>query len=157
MSRNKAIFLLLLLLLSFGGHAETPQWTTRDERGQTEVHLYLFWSLNCPHCLEARPQILELASRHAWIRVHDHELSRHPDNVGRFVEMAELVGAQAQAVPTLIYCGQVEVGWDDRPGGPGEFLSRLESCRLKGFATEQEELAFATKLDIDKLSALLGN
>jgi len=135
MSRNKAILLLFLLFLSFGGHAETPPWTTLDERGQTEVHLHLFWSLNCPHCLEARPQILELASRHAWIRVHDHELSQHPDNVGRFVELAEQVGAQAQAVPSLIYCGQMEVGWDDRPGGPGEFLSRLENCRLKGPAT----------------------
>ncbi|MDZ4748807.1 MAG: hypothetical protein SH808_09985 [Saprospiraceae bacterium] len=33
----------------------------------------------------------------------------------------------------------------------------LITINLKGFATEQEELAFATKLDIDKLSALLGN
>lgn len=135
MFRNKAFLLLFLLLLAFGGHAETPSWTTVDEQGRTEVHLYLFWSLNCPHCLEARPQILELASRHAWIRVHDHELSEHPDNVGRFVELAEQVGAHAQAVPSLFYCGQMEVGWDDRPGGPEEFLSRLENCRLKGSAT----------------------
>lgn len=33
----------------------------------------------------------------------------------------------------------------------------LITLNLKGFATEQEELAFAAKLDIDKLSALLGN
>ena len=33
----------------------------------------------------------------------------------------------------------------------------LITINLKGFATEQEELAFASKLDIDKLSALLGN
>lgn len=33
----------------------------------------------------------------------------------------------------------------------------LITINLKGFATEQEELAFAAKLDIDKLSALLGN
>jgi len=32
----------------------------------------------------------------------------------------------------------------------------LITINLKGFATEQEELAFATKLDIDKLSDLLG-
>ena len=131
MRKNKVIFLLLLLLVPFVGRAETPAWTTLGEDGRTDVHLYLFWSLNCPHCLEARPQILELASQHAWIRVHDHELSQHPDHVRRFVELAEQVGAQAQAVPTLIYCGQIEVGWDDRPGGPAGFLSRLEDCRLK--------------------------
>ena len=33
----------------------------------------------------------------------------------------------------------------------------LITINLRGFATEQEELAFAAKLDIDKLSALLGN
>ncbi len=33
----------------------------------------------------------------------------------------------------------------------------LITINLNGFATEQEELAFAAKLDIDKLSALLGN
>ena len=140
MCKIKAVLLLLLLLLPFGGHAETPPWTTLDERGETEVHLYLFWSLNCPHCLEARPQIFELASRNAWIRVHDHELSEHPDNVGRFVELAKQVGAEAQAVPTLFYCGQMEVGWDDRPDGPGEFLSRLENCRQKGSATAGQSL-----------------
>lgn len=131
MCKNKAILLLLLIFLPFAGRAETPAWTTFDAHGETEVHLYLFWSLNCPHCLKARPQILELAGRYPWIRVHDHELSEHPDNVRRFVAMAKEIGAEAQAVPTLIYCGQMEVGWEDRPGGPDEFLARLENCRLK--------------------------
>ena len=126
---RKTIFLLLLFALSGYGQAATPQWTTPDAQGRPEVHLYFFWSLSCPHCLEARPQILDLAHRHAWIRVHDHELSKNPENVRRFIELARQVGGEAQAVPTLIYCGQMETGWDDRPAASDELLARLENCR----------------------------
>ncbi|MBL0351924.1 MAG: hypothetical protein IPP03_04310 [Dechloromonas sp.] len=137
---RKTILLLLLFVLSGVGQAAAPQWTTLDDQGQTEVHLYLFWSLNCPHCLEARPQILDLARKHPWIRVHDHELSENRESVRRFVELAEQLGAEAQAVPTLIYCGQMEVGWDDRPGASSEFLARLENCH-NGAGTNTAMLA----------------
>ncbi len=126
---RKTVLLLFLFVLSGVGQAAAPQWTTLDDQGRPEVHLYLFWSLTCPHCLEARPQILDLARQHPWIRVHDHELSESRESVRRFVELAEQLGTEAQAVPTLIYCGQMEVGWDDRPGAAGAFLARLESCR----------------------------
>lgn len=129
---RKTILLFFLFLLPFSGHAATPPWTTQDAQGQTEVHLYLFWSLTCPHCLAARPQILELVSQHGWIRLHDHELSENPANVERFIELAKSLGEEAQAVPTLIYCGQIEIGWDDRPTAANEFLSRLENCRQHG-------------------------
>lgn len=114
-------------MLPFSAQAETPAWTTEDAQGQTEVHLYLFWSLTCPHCLTTRPQILELASQHPWIRLHDHELSENPSNVERFIALAKTLGEEAQAVPTLIYCGQMAVGWDDRPGSADELISRLKA------------------------------
>lgn len=126
---RKTILLFLLFFLPLSGHTQAPPWITHNEHGQTELHLYLFWSLNCPHCLAARPQILELVSQHTWIRLHDHELSENPANVERFVALAKMLGEEAQAVPTLIYCGQMEVGWDDRPNAASEFLSRLENCR----------------------------
>ena len=129
---RKTILLFFLFFLPFSGQAATQPWTTQDAQGQTEVHLYLFWSLTCPHCLTARPQILELVSQHGWIRLHDHELSENPANVERFIELAKSLGEEAQAVPTLIYCGQMEVGWEDRPTAANAFLSRLESCRQHG-------------------------
>jgi thiol-disulfide isomerase/thioredoxin len=75
---RKTILLFFLFFLPFNGQAAIQPWTTQDAQGQTEVHLYLFWSLTCPHCLTARPQILELVSQHGWIRLHDHELSENP-------------------------------------------------------------------------------
>lgn len=129
---RKSILLFFLFFLPFAGQAETPPWTTENAQGQTEVHLYLFWSLNCPHCLTARPQILELVSQQPWIRLHDHELSENSANVSRLVDMAKALGQEAQAVPTLIYCGQMAVGWDDRPEAGKALLSRLENCRQSG-------------------------
>jgi thiol-disulfide isomerase/thioredoxin len=156
---RKTILILFLFFLPFSGQAATQPWTTQDAQGQTEVHLYLFWSLTCPHCLTARPQILELASQHDWIRLHDHELSENPANVERFIELAKSLGEEAQAVPTLIYCGQMEVGWEDRPAAANEFLSRLESCRQHGvngatppLATPHLSLPLIGEIDAAKLS-----
>lgn len=156
---RKAILLFSLLFLPFTGSAATPPWTTQDAQGQTEVHLYLFWSLTCPHCLTARPQILELVRQHGWIRLHDHELSENPANVERFIEMAKSLGEEAQAVPTLIYCGQMEVGWEDRPTAANAFLSRLESCRQLGtnsatspLPTPHLSLPLIGEIDAAKLS-----
>ena len=156
---RKTILILFLFFLPFSGQAATQPWTTQDAQGQTEVHLYLFWSLTCPHCLTARPQILELVSQHGWIRLHDHELSENPANVERFIELAKSLGEEAQAVPTLIYCGQMEVGWEGRPTAANEFLSRLESCRQHStnsatppLATPSLNIPLIGEIDAAKLS-----
>jgi hypothetical protein len=94
-----------------------------------EVDLYLFWSLHCPHCLEARPQIRHMADTHRWIRLHDHEISASKDNRELFAGMAQALGQEAQAVPTIFYCGRMETGWDDRPQAIAALLARLEACR----------------------------
>jgi hypothetical protein len=94
------------------------------------VDLYLFWSLRCPHCLEARPQVQDLSRQHDWIRLHDHEISASKDSRELFATMAEAVGQEAQAVPTLIYCGRMETGWDERPEAVAALLARLEACHL---------------------------
>ena len=119
---RKAVCLLLLCLLSWPAFAADP----------STVPVHLFWSKQCPHCLEARPLILDLAKRHTWIDLHDHELSEHPENVRRFVELAAQVGQKAQAVPSLIYCGTMETGFDATPAGVSAFVARLERCRKQG-------------------------
>lgn len=128
----KRFALLLLFCLPLLAWGEDVPWTQRGEDGQPMVHVYLFWSQQCPHCLEARPKIRELAANHPWIGLHDYELSRNPDNVRRFAELARRVGAKARAVPTLIYCGRIDVGWDSSAQPAERLLTRLEACRQDG-------------------------
>ncbi len=127
---RKGLCVLILFWLPLFAGAEEPLWTETGVDG-TRVHLYLFWSKSCPHCLEARPRLIELVARNNWIRLHDYELSEHRANVDRFVELAGQVGDEARAVPTLIYCGRMEVGLDSSESGMAAFLGRLDECRAQ--------------------------
>jgi hypothetical protein len=123
-----AYFLRLILVLS----AMPGVALAAADAGASEVHLHLFWSLRCPHCLTARPQIQALANAHLWLQLHDHEITRSPADLELFATMAAELGAEAQAVPTLFYCGRMEEGWDDSPAGQAAFLARLSACREGG-------------------------
>mgnify|MGYP000048812494 FL=1 len=133
---RKWLCVLILSWLPFLAGAAEPVWTEPAASG-VQVHLYLFWSKNYPHCLEARPRLLDLAARNAWVRLQDFELSEHRGNVERFVALAKQVGGEARAVPTLIYCGRMEVGLDSSDAGMAKLLGRLQACRaLHGTAAD---------------------
>ncbi|MFA5082462.1 MAG: hypothetical protein WC474_07970 [Hydrogenophilaceae bacterium] len=123
------VLLVVWLTLPISAPAAPYAWTQTAADGQTEVQLWLFWSLRCPHCLDARPEILAMAAQHPWLRLHDLELSQHPDNVERYVSMAAMLGQEARSVPAFIYCGRMEVGWDQAETSGADLLRALEACR----------------------------
>lgn len=112
--------LLLALLLAL---------TTLTAIAETAVDLHVFWSLRCPHCLKALPELRQMAAEHPWLHLHDYEITQSPTNLQRFQDMALAHGETAQAVPTLFYCGHMEVGWPDAAVQQAELLARLEACR----------------------------
>ncbi len=122
--------LSLWLILPVGAGAQPPMaWKGLGADGQVTVDLWFFWSARCPHCLDARPEVLNLAQTHPWIRVHDLELTRHPEHVERYVMMARALGQEAQSVPAFIYCGRMEVGWDSAATSGQALLTALRDCR----------------------------
>ena len=111
---RKLVFLLAAGLLAFAAltaSAEDP-WLRDGADGTPEVQLYFFWSLTCPHCTAAHPHIEAIPQARPWVRLHALELSRHPEHLGRYEAMARALGEQAAAVPALIFCGEMHVGWD---------------------------------------------
>lgn len=132
--RRVALLAIVLIVLAPPANARNDEWTSISASGETEIHLYLFWSLHCPHCLAARPQIQSMAAEHPWLRLHDYEISKSPANLERFVAMAEQLGEEAQAVPTLFYCGRMSVGWDHSPAARSALLAELTNCRRSGTA-----------------------
>jgi hypothetical protein len=166
-----SILLALFLLLPLPGRAQAPvtqtsapiAWTQADADGQTTVNLWFFWSARCPHCLEARPEVLAMARAHPWIRLHDQELTRHPDNVADYVNMAAALGQTAQSVPAFIYCGRMEVGWDRAETSGRALLAALQACRdpdanvpstmaQAGQPREQVDLPWIGRVDAASLS-----
>ena len=87
--------LLLALLLAL---------TALTAIAETAVDLHVFWSLRCPHCLKALPELRQMAAEHPWLHLHDYEITQSPTNLQRFQDMALAHGETAQAVPTLFYC-----------------------------------------------------
>ncbi len=120
--------LLWLVLLAPGARADAT-WIEPGTDGQPVVHLYFFWSLACPHCLEARPFIESIPDERPWVKLHSLELSRHPGNVRHYVALADQVGQPAQYVPGLLFCGRMQTGWDDAATSGQALLADLDACR----------------------------
>jgi len=126
--RALASALLLLVLLAPGARADTP-WIEPGADGAPVVHLYFFWSLACPHCLEARPFIEAIPKSRPWVKLHALELTRHPENVRHYLALADQVGQPAQYVPGLLFCGRMQTGWDDAATSGQALLAELDACR----------------------------
>lgn len=98
---------------------------------QERVALHLFWSETCAHCVEAKRFVEGITTERPWVDVELHEISRSPAAASRFERMAAEAGYPAEAVPSLIYCGVMDVGWDPAQSGPW-LLARLDDCFARG-------------------------
>jgi len=78
------------------------------------IHLYFFWSEKCPHCIHAQPDIWDIDNDYPWLILHSHELVNHPDNVEKFIAMSSYFGSDASSVPTFMFCGNLQSGYDSR-------------------------------------------
>ena len=104
-------------------------WLTTNAQGQQQVQLYYFWSLHCPHCLDARPFIEALPEQHPWLNIHSMEITRHAEHRQRFQDMATALGVTARSVPAFFLCKQQFVGWDDAEGMGRILLEAARQCR----------------------------
>jgi hypothetical protein len=125
---------LLGIVFACMAYAAPPQppWVEPGADGAPRVHLYFFWSESCPHCQAAHPFVAAIPHERPWVVLHEIEVSRDRANGQRFVELAEAVGARAESVPTLIYCGRLEVGWDGEQATGAQLLRGLDACRSGG-------------------------
>ena len=121
---GRVLVALLLALLCLARPADALA-----EEGGAEVHVYLFWSASCPHCLAAQPQLQALAAARPWVVLHDLELGADPTHGERYEAMAAELGEEALAVPALFYCGRMEVGWDDGGDSAARLAEALDACR----------------------------
>jgi len=124
---NRLWLVLLLCWPLMAGAGQEPWWRTAAD-GTVTVDLYFFWSHTCPHCQEARPDIAAMAAALPWLRLHDLEVSRHPEHAARYRDLAAALGRDAQSVPAFLFCGGMVVGYDSA-NGMGRFLrEQLQRC-----------------------------
>lgn len=131
--------ILLIGLLFFSAPltaAETPWLTTAD--GETQVHLYFFWSPACPHCQEARPAIEQMARENPWLVLHSADIVNQREQLQRYREMAAALGEEARSVPGFFLCNRMFVGWDSVEGMGQTLLQSAVRCRDDGVATSSQ-------------------
>jgi len=158
MMSKRLAFLVLLACWATAGWAQPlqqplPGWYERSPSGEVQVDLYFFWSARCPHCLEARPFVQQLALKMPWLRLHDLELTRHPEHGRLYERMAASLGQTARSVPAFLFCGRMLVGFDSPQGLGAELADGLRAChgRLTGgeamLAPQQGPLRLPGTLD----------
>lgn len=91
-----------------------PVWRDADPSGTPRVHLYFFWSPECPHCLEAKPEVEALAAEHAWLVLHSLEVATDSSSARQYAETAEALGQRAQYVPGFAFCERLHQGYPGR-------------------------------------------
>jgi len=131
----KSITSHLLVILVFvvscvasATESNPPVWYGKDTHGQSIVHLYFFWSEKCPHCMNARPDILEMDATYPWLKLHSYELSKNKENVQTYISMAASFGNDARSVPTFMFCGNLLSGYDSHQTTGESLREHLEAC-----------------------------
>jgi len=122
--------------------AEQPLWYEQDAEGNVQIHFYFFWSKSCPHCLAAHPFVSALPTQYPWLILHEHELTEHPENAERYVQMAAALGEEAQYVPAFFTCGVMLSGYDNDMGMGRVIQDKLVTCY------EQVQAYVATQLPV---------
>src|SRR3989338_8160249 len=137
MTGRLLFFAAACLLALFPGASQADDaWLKSGANGQPEVRLYFFWSLTCPHCTEAHPYIEAIPEARPWVKLHALELSRHPENVRQYRDMARQLGEDSASVPALLFCGEMHVGWDSDATPGARIRQRLDDCRARALGGE---------------------
>lgn len=115
---------------------EQPEWIGTDAAGQPRIRLYFFWTSSCPHCRRARPFVEALPQELPWLDLHSTPLAEErPEDVLRFLDMAEALGEPQPGVPAFLFCGRIRIGFD-RPETTGaELRAALIACHEQATAS----------------------
>jgi len=104
-------------------------WFSVGDDGVTRVVLWFAYSSTCSHCQAAAPWVTSLDEL-GWVETRWLQMNGEDQAPGQLaVELAASIGGDIRYVPTFMYCGVLESGFD-QPETTGVILqSHLEACR----------------------------
>jgi len=127
---SMAMLIALALIALWPVSAQSGvDWVTGDRAGEARVHLYFFWSQNCPHCRSAQPFVEGLEQELDWLELHAYELTSSRDNIARYIDVATQLGQEARSVPAFFICGRMLTGYDNPDGIGAQIRDLAELCR----------------------------
>jgi hypothetical protein len=127
--RCAAVLLGVLTVVGPSYAQEKPiRWYSVDAQKNVKLHVYLFYSERCPHCIEALKFVSDLESKHSWVEFTRYETSRYPQNLDYYRYMASQVGRAAGQVPAFFFCKQLEIGYDSHERTGKRLEASLQRC-----------------------------
>ncbi len=105
------------------------KWTSHSSDGGVNVHLYMYWSYNCPHCHVAMDFLKTLPAKYPWIKLHFREVSKNKKNLAAYFQMADALGEEGGAVPAFFYCGYMYAGYTGNDTTGQWLLEEMKACR----------------------------
>jgi hypothetical protein len=150
-SRLLAMFVLALLWLMPAAAQSDDLWVKPGPDGQPQLQLYFYWATTCPHCQEARPFVEAIPSTRPWVALHSLELTGHPEHARQYQTMAAQLGQDAASVPALLFCGEMQVGWDKAETTGAEIAWRLDECHARILAGNVVASLSAGKISVPVL------
>jgi glutaredoxin len=105
--------LLIVTAAPLTAAAQTPAPTPTPSAIPVEkIEIYFYWSNTCPHCLEAKPFLEELASRDPRIQLYQYEI-HEGQNSDLYKQKALEYGFTPEYVPGIFIGEKYWVGFDE--------------------------------------------
>lgn len=104
-------WLLVLCALGLLWSAPPSLAASEAESSCTEIAIYV--RAGCPHCERALEFLEDLARRHPETSITRHDVSVSREARERLIALSRERGLERVAVPTIVVCDQVLVGFDD--------------------------------------------
>jgi glutaredoxin len=76
------------------------------------VHIYMFYTYDCPHCKKAHKFLEELSKNYPETKIHFFETKKNKQNLEVFDFFAKEYNVKPQGVPTIFIGEQVFVGFN---------------------------------------------
>lgn len=122
----KLLTALVWLLLAWPASAEQP------------LTLYVFSSVDCPHCVAQKPFLETLAAQDSRVQLEEFEVMRAGQHHEQFRRMAAAHGIESGSVPTLFVGGRAWVG--DSPLIRTQMAAWVEHCLVDGACVDSAAL-----------------
>lgn len=107
-------------------------WIEKNDQGESIVHLYVYWSLVCPHCEKSSPYIKNLAKTNPWLKLHFKEVSKDPKNLTSLYKMAETLDEpNSGEVPAFFFCGIMYTGYGENKTTGAWIKDTLKECHAQ--------------------------
>jgi glutaredoxin len=136
--RKTIVLVLILVCLGLGWSAPPPTYAN-DQR----VTVYLFWTIDCPHCLHEKEFLAALERRDQAIKVVALELSARRENLELLQKVGKLLKADVSGVPFTVIGDHYVIGWQDESTTGRAIETAIREVRRRGAPDVVAELLTA--------------